>query len=137
VSAVVVWVLVLVVLERVVVFLLLVIVVRQNTFYFSMYCLTHSTTLRCPALYMIASMVSVGVGLTGGKIVSSSASMVLLAMPVSSSILREVDIAVFKERWHPCSLGGRKLGGFPFIHQAITRIQPKFFVQIFIGSIYT
>ena len=40
---------------------------------------------------------------------------------------------MFKERWHPCSLGIGKLRSFTFIHQAITCIQPKFFVQILIG----
>jgi hypothetical protein len=40
---------------------------------------------------------------------------------------------MFKERWHTSTFGFRKLGSLALVHQTITCIQPKFFVQIFIG----
>ena len=84
---------------------------------------------------------SSGWGLVGGKFSSSSVMSELSWRPCVSSIdsgmywsriLRQVRICVLKERWHTSSLCIRKFWCLTLIHQAITCIQPKFFVQIFI-----
>ena len=93
--------------------------------------MTHSTTLRCPDLYIIFSIDSSGVGLSGGNVSCKIVARALACMPRVSkrlSVLREVDIAMLKECWHPCCLGEGKLWCFTLIHQVIALIQPKFFV---------
>jgi hypothetical protein len=89
---------------------------------------------------MIFSIVSSGVGLVGGNVSSNLASMALAVMPFTSSrlsVLWEVGVCMFKESRHTCPTCVGKLRGFTLIHQAVAGIQPKFFVQIFIGSIFT
>ena len=82
----------------------------------------HSTTLRCPDLYIIFSIESSGVELTGGNVSSSCCTKPRACKPTVSSILREVDIAVLKEcRNSACSSEG-KLRCFTLIHQVVTLI---------------
>lgn len=93
--------------------------------------MTHSTTLRCPDLYIIFPIDSSGVGFTGGKVSSKTVAKVLACIPLVSrrlSVLGEIDIAMLEEGWHPRCLSEGKLWGFTLIHQVIALIQPKFFV---------
>jgi len=89
---------------------------------------------------MIFSIVSSGVGLVGGNVSSNLANMAVAVMPFTSrrsSVLREVGVCMFKEGRHTCPTCVGKFWSFSLIHQRVAGIQPKFFVQIFKGGIFT
>ena len=59
---------------------------------------------------------------------SKSSTNVLSFSEWKLSVLGEIGVCMFKERWHASCFCVGKLWCFAFIHQPVARIQPKCFV---------